>query len=483
MTTIDEIWADDLLNRKSEAAALIGYIESIVSRPRLSQEDHAHVLAVDAGYGQGKTFFLQKLAEQLALNHPVAYVDAWRDDLEDQPLTAISATLEDALMPFIKQLPELDKSMNDLRAKAGDVLKIAAGGALRRLIGLAITQVAADELLDALSNDRVSKDFIDEAAKKAGEDIPDKVFLGLASDQALMSSRIEAFRKGRSAIEDMKKSLGNLVRSLDCKNKYSPIIIIIDELDRCRPTYAIKLLEEVKHLFDAKGVVFVLGMHGDQLAHSIAKAYGANFAAKDYLRRFIHRRYTLKTATLSEMVDKAIADLSIDVKRLHWPLLVTKDLPANRVVQLPVNEAISIYLKAFGIAPRDAYRVFEIFHISLALTENSRLDIGLLMPLICGFILGSKDDIPNSIIPQKIVILNEIKNDFDWFSVEDYARNVLNYAGIDDRRLLQQMKDGYDPIAQWVYHLRQDAKSSNQPLADPGNYRELISTVARFDSD
>jgi predicted KAP-like P-loop ATPase len=53
------------------------------------------------------------------------------------------------------------------------------------------------------------------------------------------------------------------------------IVIFIDELDRCRPTYAIEVLERIKHLFGVAGYVFVISLDKEQLSHSIATIYGA----------------------------------------------------------------------------------------------------------------------------------------------------------------------------------------------------------------
>ncbi|WP_294329810.1 P-loop NTPase fold protein [uncultured Sphingomonas sp.] len=99
METIDEIWGGDLFNRREEAEDLIGYLESVTTRPSIRDEGHAHVLAVDASYGLGKSYFLRRLARHMALEHAVAFVDAWVDDLEDQPMVALVATLDKALEP------------------------------------------------------------------------------------------------------------------------------------------------------------------------------------------------------------------------------------------------------------------------------------------------------------------------------------------------------------------------------------------------
>ena len=101
-TAIDEIWDGDLFDRKTEATQLIAFIESVVGRPVLREDKSAYTIAIDAKYGEGKTYFLKRLKEQLSLNHPVAYIDAWADDLADEPLTALAATLEEALQAFKK---------------------------------------------------------------------------------------------------------------------------------------------------------------------------------------------------------------------------------------------------------------------------------------------------------------------------------------------------------------------------------------------
>ena len=62
--------------------------------------------------------------------------------------------------------------------------------------------------------------------------------------------------------------------------------MIIDELDRCRPSYAVELLEVTKHLFAVDKIVFVLAINRSELAHSIKVVYGSDFDAEGYLRRF-----------------------------------------------------------------------------------------------------------------------------------------------------------------------------------------------------
>jgi len=101
--TVDKIWSDDLLSRREEADLLCAYVESVWQRPVVREDKRSYTIAVDTKYGEGKSFFLRRLAKQLSINHPVAFIDAWADDINDEPLTALAATLKNALEPLIDQ--------------------------------------------------------------------------------------------------------------------------------------------------------------------------------------------------------------------------------------------------------------------------------------------------------------------------------------------------------------------------------------------
>ena len=101
----------------------------------MREDKKAYTVAIDAGYGEGKSFFLRRIALHFGLNHPVAFVDAWADDLADEPLTALAATLKDALKPFIGQ-PEVKDRLQSFLSKSGKVARIVSLGLVRRGIGL-----------------------------------------------------------------------------------------------------------------------------------------------------------------------------------------------------------------------------------------------------------------------------------------------------------------------------------------------------------
>lgn len=64
------------------------------------------------------------------------------------------------------------------------------------------------------------------------------------------------------------------------------LIIFIDELDRCRPNFAIETLERIKHYFDDERIIFVVSVNKEQLVHTVSKFYGNSFDSTAYLNKF-----------------------------------------------------------------------------------------------------------------------------------------------------------------------------------------------------
>lgn len=100
------------------------------------------------------------------------------------------------------------------------------------------------------------------------------------------------FSQQKVARGEFRKELTDLATSMfEATDNLPPIFILVDELDRCRPSYAVELLERIKHLFSIEDFVFVLGSDTEQLSHAIRGLYGAGFDAERYLKRFVDRTY------------------------------------------------------------------------------------------------------------------------------------------------------------------------------------------------
>jgi hypothetical protein len=482
--TPDEIWSDDLLGRRKEAEDLIGYLECVVARPSTREDSHAHVLAVDTSYGQGKTFFLRRLARHMALTHAVAFVDAWTDDLEDEPMVALAATLEKALAPWVEKSPAVEKGLAQFRSKAGRVAKIVGSGLAKRGVGFLITQGAAEALAGELARaDETGKDINKDALKGAGTGIVDDVTTALSeATEPSMEVRIARFREGQAAIQDMKAGLDRIVQALVDAGMQLPITIVIDELDRCRPTYAIKLLEEVKHLFDVSGVAFVLGIYGQQLSHSVTAAYGGGFDGAGYLRRFFNRRYALKDAALKPLIEKLLVELNIPANRLAYPPVRAA---GSTIDMTEAPAVISAYMTAYNLKARDAFEVMEMLQTCVALTAPHPILLPYILPLIAAHL---KDVSWHSL---------EIVNPPTWkfevtsgpygekrseIGLNDLAQEMYNAATSNQRELMRVINED---DASWGYRSIAELRFINgldDSYARPNNYFKLLSTVQRFSS-
>ncbi|EDM33022.1 KAP P-loop [Roseovarius sp. TM1035] len=207
------------------------------------------VIAFDGPWGCGKSFFLRAWSKDHDLKADVIYFDAFEHDYLDDPLIS----LVQAIVPKV-QTSASEKLINGAKRVIPLVGKIALGWA---------TLGAVKELGDL-------GDIV--AAEMAGE----------ATEALDTLWKIETGR--HDAMRIFKESLEALVK----ESSNSMLVIIIDELDRCRPDYALQMLETIKHFFAVDGVHFVLGTNLNQLSNSVRSRYGERVNAEKYLQRFIH---------------------------------------------------------------------------------------------------------------------------------------------------------------------------------------------------
>ena len=122
-----------------------------------------------------------------------------------------------------------------------------------------------------------------------------------------------------------------------------PAFILIDELDRCRPSYAVEMLETIKHIFDIPKVVFVLATDTEQLQHAIKVIYGEGFDAQSYLGRFFQRRYTLPAVTKIFFVEQCLLGRNVELNKNHfWPVSENNDLLIKVITELCERYAVSL---------------------------------------------------------------------------------------------------------------------------------------------
>ena len=112
-------------------------------------------------------------------------------------------------------------------------------------------------------------------------------------------------------IEDRRAEFQQELSNLVCDA--GRLVVLVDELDRCSPERALRLLDVVRHLFDIPGVVVVLGVNELELRHRVTKIYGEGCNAELYLRRFLDLAIDLPGpgANLANFLNRAFAAVGL----------------------------------------------------------------------------------------------------------------------------------------------------------------------------
>ena len=121
-----------------------------------------------------------------------------------------------------------------------------------------------------------------------------------------------AYQGAQQTLRDFRDTLQDAASSLSESEGGLPLVVVIDELDRCRPSYAAELLEIAKHLFAVDHVVFVLAVNQDQLAHSMCSLYGNAFDGAGYLRRFFDIDLRLPEPSRERFIEQALVAIQFE---------------------------------------------------------------------------------------------------------------------------------------------------------------------------
>lgn len=267
-------FAQDNLNRKD----MVDFVAQIITHTK----GEPLVLAVDGPYGSGKSTFVSML--QTVLNeqkYQTVYFDAWKADHISDPLIALVAALDTAI-------PK-SKNASNLYQHISKVKKVA--GALGKRALIAGVKVGTAGVVDLPSD--IEK-ILTDAAGDSTKDL------------------VDAFQAETKLIGNFRDELSKTVQQLNQLSMKPVLVFFIDELDRCRPDFAITLLERVKHMFDVPNAVFILSVDKAQLEGATLAIYGDRINASEYLRKFIDLEFSLDTPSSKEFISSAITRAGID---------------------------------------------------------------------------------------------------------------------------------------------------------------------------
>lgn len=238
------------------------------------------MLAVDAAWGAGKTTFFKMWAQDLRNNgFVVVSFNSWETDYADDPFLSLVSEITEGLRECNDTT--FSEKIQDTKDAAKKVLVRAIPGLLR---------IATAGVLDI-------QPLIE---KEAGQIL-----------SSFAETRITKYQEAQSSIAEFRAKLGQMAEAL-IESKGCSLIVMIDELDRCRPSYAVELLEVAKHLFEVDHIIFALAVNRTQLAHSIRALYGSDFDAGGYLRRFFDVDFMLPDPDRSNFLNGLLDGMQIE---------------------------------------------------------------------------------------------------------------------------------------------------------------------------
>lgn len=224
----------------------------------VSTYTNGYVLSINGEWGTGKTTFIKMWEKHLNnQKFKTLYFNVWEHDF-----------ITDPLVGFIGQLRKLDTT-EATKAKMADV-------------------VTAFGKITMNMFPKIVKGFL---KQQCGDEIAEVLEKGAEAYNNQLCKELDNYQEQCNSIKEFRNSIANFI---DLCNDGKPLIFIVDELDRCNPTYAVKVLERIKHLFNVPNIVFVLSIDKVQLCNSIKGYYGSDLInAEEYLKRFIDIEYNL----------------------------------------------------------------------------------------------------------------------------------------------------------------------------------------------
>ncbi len=327
MNSITEPFADDQLGRKEIAE----HFKNILLNTKLN------VFSLVAPWGCGKTYFIQNLIRTMKEDSINILYNAWESDFYDSPLIPLLVELLNKIEDCYEKT-ELEKDIKSLK----EVVK--------NLCSKTSFQVG------------INTNFINCSADFD------------PSKKMIESEYIEL----KKLIQDFRSKLETIQTRLNKK-----IIIFIDELDRCNPTYTIKTLEVIKHFFGIENVVFVIAVDKSQIENSVRTIFGVNQGTENgYLRKFIDVEFELPKYSSKEFITVHLLKLVNKIEKFkqnnrYYNYQQKKD-SATETIWLV--DFIFLVTNMFGFGLRDLEKFFIRF--DLLLDTLSEKDVLLIEPCI-----------------------------------------------------------------------------------------------------
>lgn len=377
----------DLLNREE----FVGNVIKIVNQ--LSDIKRGCCFAIEGGWGVGKTFVIEEIEDRLKVlqseetngdRYFVFHYNCWQHDYYDEPAVAIIS----AMLASIKEDEALLSKNIDNTMKAGYEL---AKEKFKEIAGLYIENKIGINLISLAEQIKDNKDERDDAENKF-----DEMFN--------FSQTIEKVRKKLQEIAEERT-----------------IVLFVDELDRCIPQYAIKVLERLHHIFyDLRNIIVVLAIDRNQLEHSVKEMFGEGESSVDiekYLKKFIDFSVVLDNGVLNESY------------REKYKVYFDKFMVEQEGDKEEITNILSKLFPTIGI--REQEKLMEKANMVHSLVCNETMDISVLVFEVMYEVLKiwGFESLPI------IELIDDTRYEFSKKPVEKNKKDILKFFASEAYRL------------------------------------------------
>lgn len=256
----------DVLNRQP-------FIDNVINLfDMISKDKRGCVFAIDGDWGTGKSFILEQIEKQVEnIQSEETYNDryylfhynCWQYDYYTEPAVAIISAMLDKANSMTTT--KISKKISATWKVAKDILSRISGEFVKNKIGIDVVEIANSVLAEE-------------------------------ERQTINEREFDEWFSFKRTLDDTRTKIQEIATE-------KTVLIFVDELDRCLPQYAIKVIERLHHIFDGlENVIVVLAIDSSQLNHSIEEIFGQGTDAEKYLKKFISFKLKLDYGNIQDNV-------------------------------------------------------------------------------------------------------------------------------------------------------------------------------------
>lgn len=296
--------------------------------------DGSLVISLNGKFGCGKTCFLQMFENYLKEEKfESIYINSWKNDFFDEAIITILSELIDYIKSKETKMGKVVKPLKDTLLNVVGATAVVSNQLSKKMAGIDFKEVSSE-----LEKDSKDRDI----------QLGNKIF--------------EEYSNKKKLFDEFNKALEEYV-----SENSKPLFILVDELDRTRPDYAVTFIETLKHFFKTQGVVFILAVDKEHLKSSVKSLYGSEINFPEYYRKFVHR-----DVPFPESSEKAVEKYIKKRVKEHFDVQKKGITFVSQLNDSHQDMLVKLCM-AFNLSPRQVDELFRMLSHFLSSQEDKKV--------------------------------------------------------------------------------------------------------------